>query len=387
MKLILVILMVILSILVLPSLLLGLLLILWGSTHPLLAPVFIILMILIYLYGYTMMFRWVRNKAPLRKRAHLCYGGGILLCCIILAGFYISDTYQDRYARVEGEVDLYEYEPFKDNKLATLDKAATLQIKKPVPRLDGATALYPLYAAITQNLYPKEDYSVYLSDVSCNTTPTAYEMLLKKEKDIIFVAGPSENQKVMFQEAGEEMELTPIGKESFVFFVNVNNPVNDVTLEQIKDIYAGKITNWKQLGGEDEEIRAFQRPEESGSQTTLLKLMGDTPLMKPIKEDVAAGMGGIISQTASYQNRNNAIGYSFRFFTEEMVKNKEIKLLKINGVEPTIQNIQTDRYPITSPFYAIKLKSNQDAQSEQVLSWLTSAQGKELIEKSGYVPY
>lgn len=144
--------------------------------------------------------------------------------------------------------------------------------------------------------------------------------------------------------------MTPIGKEAFVFFVNQSNTVDNLTLDQVRGIYSGAVTNWKEVGGKNTAIRAFQRPESSGSQTALQSLMGDTPIMTPIQQDVAGGMGGIIRRTAAYQNRDNAIGYSFLFYATEMVRDYDIKLLSLNGVTPNRENIRNGSYPASSFF-------------------------------------
>lgn len=88
----------------------------------------------------------------------------------------------------------------------------------------------------------------------------------------------------------------------------------------------------------------FQRPEGSGSQSALLRLMKGHTLIKPLEEDVVIGMGGIIHQTANYKNYKNAIGYSFRFYSTELVKEKKIRHLAINGVQPTRENIINKTY-------------------------------------------
>ena len=179
--------------------------------------------------------------------------------------------------------------------------------------------------------------------------------------------------------------MTPIGREAFVFFVNKKNPINSLTLEQIRGIYSGEITNWSQVGGNDEDIRAFQRPQDSGSQTALQYLMGDTPIMEAPTDDVVSGMGGIINEVAQYKNYKNAIGYTFRYYSTEMVGNDEIKLLAIEGIEPTKETIRNDSYPITSEFYAITA-GTENPNVDKLLQWILSPQGQQLVEKVGYVP-
>lgn len=167
--------------------------------------------------------------------------------------------------------------------------------------------------------------------------------------------------------------------------MNKDNPVTNLSSKQIRDIYSGKITNWKEVGGKDEKIRAFQRPEGSGSQSALIRFMNGQSIMKPMTKDVPAGMGAIISVTAEYENRDNAIGYSFRFYTQAMKKSNKIKLLQIDGVAPTVEHIRDDIYPITSPFYAVYVKGNENKNLMRLINWIQSDEGQQLIEKTGYV--
>ena len=376
---------VILTMISLPYALLTVLQVSWSTTHPYLQWIVLLLVILVYVWIWMNIIHYALHKKLLKIKAQLLICSGIVLCLVIVLVTNAYDAWQHRYETISAEVNLEDYLPNQSEKLAVLDKASDLKLSEPLPVMDGATALYPIYAAFAQAVYPDIEYPVYNSKVMCSTTPYAYENLLHKQADIIFAAAPSEKQKAMFTEAKEELVLTPIGKEGFVFFVNKENPINELSIQQIQDIYQGKITNWKQVGGEDEEIRAFQRPEGSGSQSALLRLMDGLPLMKAIEEDVPSGMGDIISQTAEYQNRPNALGFSFRFYANEMVKNDKIKLLSINGITPDAKHIRDESYPITNSFYAVTLKSNTNEKVDQLLQWMVSDQGKELIEKTGYV--
>ena len=107
--------------------------------------------------------------------------------------------------------------------------------------------------------------------------------------------------------------------------------------------------------------------------------------MTPPKEDVVTGMGGIIEQTADYKNYKNSIGYSFRFYSTELVKNNQIKLLPLDGVAPTKENIENGTYPIASEFYAVTTQhSNPNCQA--LLEWICGRQGQWIIDETGYVP-
>ena len=126
-----------------------------------------------------------------------------------------------------------------------------------MPVIDGATALYPIYAAFAQAVYPEKDYDPYGSEVMSNRTGAAYANLINGKADIIFASGPSKAQIEQAESVGKELKLTPIGKEAFVFFVNSRNPVENLTEDEIKAIYSGEITNWKERRWEKRSDSCF----------------------------------------------------------------------------------------------------------------------------------
>lgn len=314
--------------------------------------------------------------------------GAITLVLLLIIGGQIAyEAYDESIPVVKDEVNLSVYQPFKaESPIARLDRQSALQLAEPLPRLDGATALYPIMCSFVEATYPTGDYRVNKTDLfRITTTPSAYKNLIEGKTDMIFAAAPSEKQIAEAEKQNVRLILTPIGKEGFVFFVNAKNPVDNLTVNQIQDIYSGRITNWKELGGSNESIRPFQRPEGSGSQSALLRVMKGLPLIKAPTKDVVTGMGGIIKKTADYKNYSNAIGFSFRFYSTQMVQNKEIKLLKIEGVYPDESAIRNGTYPFTSDFYAVTTeKSQENPNVGKLLNWILSEEGQSLIEKTGY---
>ena len=332
----------------------------------------------------------------LKPQAHRIVGYGFLAVCLLSLGCIAHGIYQDSLPTVDDRsLMLLDYQPFsRDNQLVTLDEPADFQLETPwALRLDGATALYPVYAAFAQAVFPEsDDYVPFHSTVECNGTIDAYQRLINGEVDMIFAAAPSQAQLEAAEHAGMELHMTPIGSEAFVFFVNSKNPVTGLTVEQVRGIYTGAITNWSQVGGRRQSIRPFQRAENSGSQSALQRLMGDLPLIEPEEEDRIAGMGGIIREVASYRNYRNAIGFSFRYYATEMVRNGDIRLLALDGVEPTKETIRDGTYPISSYFYAVTAapigKPAPEERNETMaafLNWILSPQGQTLVEETGYV--
>ena len=338
---------------------------------------------------------WIKKKffyIPLCAALGIC----IIVCCVF-SGY---QNYIDNIPTV-GENDnlLASYAPYAENsKTVTLGEESDLILTENLPVMDGATALYPVYSAFAKAVYPQkelENVMVYAWGTSqhsesaylrCYTTTGAYENIISGENDIIFAALPSEKQKKAAEEKGVELIYTPIGKEAFVFFVNAKNPIDNITVDEIQKIYSGEITDWSELGIQNlGQIRAFQRDEGSGSQSTLEKLMEGKNLITPPKENVIAGMGGIIERAADYKNYKNAIGYSFRFYSTEMVQNSQIKLLSVNGVYPNLENIKNGTYPLASYFYAVT-RSDADENVLKLLEWIKGEQGQKIIEMTGYAP-
>ena len=322
-----------------------------------------------------------------------------LLAVYALAAVYVAwGAYRDSIPTLDDRgMLLWQYRPFtEDTKAVSLDEPSELQLKA-LPgihlSMDGATALYPVYAAFVQAVYPDgTDASPYTDIAACTNTVNAYNRLIKRDVDVIFAAAPSTDQLDQAARAGMELHLTPIGREAFVFFVNSKNPVEGLTVEDIQKIYTGEITNWREVGGKNQPIRPFQRAKNSGSQSRLERLMDGLPLMEPEKEDRVSAMDGIIRQVADYRNFSNALGFSFRFYATEMVSDGDIRLLAVNGVLPTKETIRDGSYPLASEFYAVTASpvgipapESSNKELGAFLNWILSEQGQEIIEKTGYV--
>ena len=243
-----------------------------------------------------------------------------------------------------------------------------------LPVLDGAAALLPVYSAFFHALYPEdawafdgEGYSPE-SKMQYRNTRGAYQALADGDADLIFCAAPSQAQLDYAAQKGVELELTPIGLEAFVFFVNENNPVSGLTQDQLRKVYAGQITNWKELGGPDRLICALQRNEGSGSQTRFLAFMEG----RPTAHGPFAFLGA-------------SVGFSFRYYVDGIVRAEGVKLLAVDGVYPGREEIRSGDYPLTGPFYAVSRKGESNPNVAKLLDFILSPAGREIIEGSGYV--
>ncbi|MDR1205043.1 MAG: substrate-binding domain-containing protein [Peptococcaceae bacterium] len=350
-----------------------------------------------------------------------------------------AQSYKNSFLEVpEGdeEIRLWTYQPFESGTLAaSLNEPSALTLTENLPRLDGATALYPLYAAFVRGAYPAGVYESYgdLSDygltyeeyiqkygivpeddmeieaikdnlaafspVVCSRTQGAFENLVHGHADIAFLMDVSDKQRQMAENMGLELKLTPIGHEAFVFLVNSKNPIDGLTQDEVRAVYSGAITDWGDIGqgGVKGAIEAYQRPEDSGSQIALRKIMGGAPIIEARKDQVYGMMMGLYTAVADYKNYKNAIGYSFRYYINHMLNDedmKKVKLLAIDGAAPTVQAIAEGTYPFADNFYAVTVtnrKYETDKEREvagntrKLVDWILSEQGQSLVEETGYV--
>lgn len=281
-------------------------------------------------------------------------------------------------------IDVKKYLPFNSSsELARVN--SSLKLKDNLPVLDGAAALVPVYASVVDSVYPEgsvtykggsfSDDNYYGenfapdSKMQYKNTVRGYKAVVDGDTDIFFSAAPSEEQKKYAEEKGVELKYVPIGHEAFVFFVNEKNSVDNLTVDEVKDIYSGKVSNWAELGGVNRPINPVTRLKGSGSQSVMDKFMGDTPIVKNPLNTLSGA----------------SIGYSFRYYLNDMVGNERVKMLSLNGAYPDKKNIVNKKYPLVYEFYAVYRADNDNKNIPKLIDWILSDEGQSVIEKSGYV--
>ena len=260
------------------------------------------------------------------------------------------------------------------------------------PITDGSTACIPLIAQIMADTTGM-DLEEAQSAVTTNTTAQAWLNLGLYGNNsgdatrLIIAYEAPESVKEELEADGDPLEQKAIGRDALVFIVNEGNPVQSLTRQQLRDIYAGKITNWKDVGGKDQEIVAFQRRADSGSQTLFQKLLiQGGELMDAPTELAPTAMGALVDSIAEYNNTANAIGFSVYYYIDQMYSKPGLRLLAVDGVTPSNETIADQSYPLCNEFYAAILQdSAADSPERKVYDWLSTDAGHACIEKNGYV--
>lgn len=254
------------------------------------------------------------------------------------------------------------------------------------PRLDGSTACIPLGEAICSVLLGESREQVQ-DLIHFNRTTQSFRNLMDGVCDLLIAGEPNAAVYEEMKDRGFEADIETFGRDGLVFLVNESNPVDNLTTEQLRGIYSGEITNWSEVGGEDAPIVPIQRNEGAGSQALMKKLvMKDTPLMEAPGELVPGSMGELMTVVKSYDNSANAIGYSVYYYANDMEMAKGLKLLKIDGVEPSRQTIHDRTYPHLNAYYCVIAHDAPAGSPTRILyDWLLSEEGQRLIAGEGYV--
>lgn len=290
----------------------------------------------------------------------------VLLIGMLLAGALCGCNQQDEAKNTESNETIF-----------TLDN---------YPKVDASLAIHPLVDSIAADFLGMDESELEF-EYTTTRSSEVHRNLIDGKVDVIFAAEISEEDKAYAKEQGVDLVIIPATSSAFVFIVNTDNPVNGLTFEQIQDIYAGKITNWSQVGGNDDEIIPYQRPKGSGSQTAMLSLvMKDKEIMAPVTSQVQGEMGELIDAVAEYDNAKNAIGYSYFYYVNTMYKRDTIKMLAVDGVEPTVENIKNGSYPIYTNGFIMYRANEENPAVEKWVEAVLSERGSKIIEEQGYVP-
>lgn len=166
-----------------------------------------------------------------------------------------------------------------------------------------------------------------------------------------------------------------VAKDGLSIYTNPYNPVKNLTLDQLKDIFTGKINNWKTFGGKDTSIIIVTRNPNSGTYLYFKEhvLLGENYTSNSIVKATTKAIVNYISE------HSNAIGYGGMGF------NKKVTHLKINGIESVEENVINDTYPITRYLNFITTNSPNQIVKE-FINWVLSPAGQSVVRKSGYIP-
>ncbi len=273
------------------------------------------------------------------------------------------------------------------------------------PSMDGSTVSLPMAMEFARQHLPLAEEDLQ-SFVFLSTTHVAYENLIGKKPngapvipsafvtmdpvhpvDIVIATEPSDDELAMAAAQGVTLVKAPVCHDAFVFITHADNPVENLTVEQVRKIYTGEITNWSDLGGPDAKIDAFQREPNSGSQTAMENLVMQGEKIAGVNEiRIIGGMEGLVRRVGSYENAPASLGYTYKFYIDTLYKDQGIKTLAIDGIAPTPENIRSGQYPFSTHYYAVIRGGEEQQTGGLFMQWMLSEEGQRCIRQAGYLP-
>ncbi len=174
----------------------------------------------------------------------------------------------------------------------------------------------------------------------------------------------------------------PVAWDALVAFVNKKNPVDNISFVQLKKVYLGEITNWKQLGGNDAPIELYiRRGKMSGVGRTLRELVFANYNQKfPAATYVVKSSGPVEKGVVKNINGFGVSGIS-------SAKKRKLKLLKLDGKAPTFENIKNGSYALYRPLYLVIKRGNKTPLVRDFIKYAVSKEGQDIIRAQGTVPY
>jgi len=245
---------------------------------------------------------------------------------------------------------------------ASNENAATISIS-------GSTSVGPLAEKLAEKYVEKNRVNIEINQIGSSAGITNV------------LNGVSEigmSSRDLEEEEKQYLQEMVIAYDGIVVITHPNNHVKNLTLEQVKDIFTGKITNWKKVGGEDMDIVVVSREDGSGSRDAFQEIVGYSSRELVKSAIIASGNGNIKTTVATNQH---AIGFiSFEYI------DKTIHPVSINGVEPTAENVLQQKYRLSRPFLFVYKKENLTDNGQQLIDFILSPEGQKVVGETGAIP-
>lgn len=253
------------------------------------------------------------------------------------------------------------------------------------PVMDSSTARKPLTSSIYRFFCLDTGYGG--AEPLCSTTHGAWLNIADKKADIALLAAPTDEEKAYLAERGVEVEMKLYGGDGLVFIGNSACGVTDLTLDQVRAIFRGEITNWSELGGADHAIRVLYRDDQSGSQRLFEKMVfkgEDVPDYEALGFERLDEMNTLVSVCL---DDPYAIGYSIMTYLNDVYSNEALLAFSLNGYSATPENVRTGDYPLgTKGYVVIRSDEPEDSPARRLYDWFGSPLSDTFLTSCGITP-
>jgi phosphate transport system substrate-binding protein len=251
-----------------------------------------------------------------------------------------------------------------------------------LPPLVDEWVIQPDYEKI-----PEQHKNFYTEQIKMSQTHGAFINLINGDADIILTHRTiSPDEKTHADELGVTLIETPVAMDAFVFVVNKDNPVKSLTVEEVRKIYTGEITNWAQVGGTNESMKVYTRPRNSGSEEVMRELVMKKLEMADFPE---SSIGQMVWVFREVMDNPTGICYTFNNYKELIARKPDdvVPKIAINGIFPDENTVKNRTYPFISEVH-VAIRSNLDHNSPayKLYEWLQTSAAEPVYTESGFIP-
>ena len=235
--------------------------------------------------------------------------------------------------------------------------------------ISGSTSVGPLAEKLAMKYQEENDVKIEVNQIGSSAGITNA------------ISGVSQigmsSRDLKQEEKDSDLQELIIAYDGIVVVAHPSNPVKDLTMEQVKQIFTGEITNWKEVGGKDMEIVVVSREDGSGSRDAFQEIVGYESGQLIKNAIVASGNGNIKTTVAM---NKHAIGFiSFEYVDES------VSTMDINGVQAKAENVLAGQYELSRPFLFVH-KEDVPESAKQFMEFILTPEGQKVVESAGAIP-
>lgn len=236
--------------------------------------------------------------------------------------------------------------------------------------ISGSTSVGPLTEKLADKYEEKNEINIEVNQIGSSAGIT------NATNGVSEIGMSSRDLKE--EEKKNGLKESIIAYDGIVVVTHPSNKVKNLTMEQVKQIFTGKVTNWKELGGDDMEIVVVSREDGSGSRDAFQEIVDYTSGELVRTAIVASGNGNIKTTVAT---NKHAVGFiSFEYIDDS------ISTVDINGVEATAENVLQQKYSLSRPFLFVYKEEYLNDEGQKFIDYILSPEGQAIVSETGVIP-
>ncbi len=320
------------------------------------------------------------RKVVARAGGCVAIAAAIAICSVI--GVVVYEDAVTIHDTISGSVKKQSL-PFRESSdIARLSETASERFSADeAPAILTDSKTYPLVSAFVNAVYEETESTSY-GEFSYLAYDRAPSSVLEGTYDVLISARRTA-ENAPEKEGAEDFSCTVIGRYAVAVYTHKDVGVTDLTREELADILTGRVTNWKEVGGKDLEIKLYTHHDITTPGDLLEEYIGEVLADGVLHTEFVPNHFRFVQSVTEFRNVPGAIGFTLTIQIDEQYD--DVQFLTIDGVEASDENIRDGSYPVTEDIVAAT-RPECSENVTRLIDWILSDEGQMLVKESGYVP-